>query len=129
MIKRIRSEKEYELVMKSIEGLLSKATTLGGFHRLSTADAALLEKLSLLAEVYEDKNLHLMPLRPRTLREAIEIQRTQRKLTQAGLAKLLGIRPPKLSQILSGKRKADVAFLKAVHRKLKLDAEFVLEKA
>ncbi len=129
MIKRIRSITEYELVMKSIEGLLSKASGLGGFHKLSPSDAAWLEKLSLLAEAYEDKTLHLMPIQARTLREAVELQRTQRKLTQAGLAKLLGIRPPKLSQILSGKRKADVAFLKAVHRKLKLDAEFVLEKA
>lgn len=129
MIKRIRTEKEYELVMKSIEGLLSKATSLGGFHRLSAADAVLLEKLSLLAETHEDKSPGLMPIRPRTLREAIEIQRTQRKLTQAELAKLLGLRPPKLSQILSGKRKADVAFLKAVYRKLRLDAAFVLEKA
>lgn len=129
MIRKIRSEKEYTLVMKSIEALLDKATRMGGFHRLPATDASLLEKLSGLAEAHEDKVMRVMPIRPRTLREAIELRQVERKLTQAGLAKLLGIRPPKLSQILSGKRKADVAFLKAVHRRLQLDAEFVLEKA
>lgn len=129
MIRKIRSEKEYTLVMKSIEALLDKANRMGGFHRLPTADTALLEKLSTLAEGYEDNVMRIMPIRPRTLREAVELRQRERKLTQAGLAKLLGIRPPKLSQILSGKRKADVAFLKAVHRRLHLDAEFVLEKA
>lgn len=129
MIKRIRTEKEYALVMKSVEGLLEKATRRGGFHRLSPPDAALLEKLSTLAEAYEDNVLRVMPIRPRTLGEAVEFRRLERKLTRAGLAKLLGIGPPKLSQILSGKRRADVAFLKAVHRKLNLDAEFVLDKA
>ena len=128
MIRKIRSERDYELVMKSVEALLAKASNRGGFHRLTPVEASLLEKLSLLAESYEDNTLRIMPIRPRTLREAIEWRQVERKLTRSALAKLLGIGPPKLSQILSGKRKADVAFLKAVHKKLNLDAAFVLEK-
>lgn len=129
MITQIRSQKEYDLVMKSVEALLRKATRLGGFHRLPADDAVLLGRLSRLAEAYEDKVMRVMPVQPRTLQEAISLRQRERNLTQAALAKLLGIRPPKLSQILSGKRKADVAFLKAVHRKLNLDAAFVLDKA
>lgn len=127
MLSRIHNEKEYKLVMQTIEALLEKATHSGGFHRLGKADAALLEKLSQLAGQHEDRVLRIMPIRPRSLSEAIELRRAERKLTQAELARLLGVGAPKLSQILSGKRRADVAFLKAVHRKLKLDAEFILE--
>jgi len=129
MIKRIRSEQEYNVVMKTIQALLGLASKQGGFHRLSAKEADMLERLSRLAEAYEDDVMKIMPIRPRTLREAITLRQQERKLTRTGLAKLLGVHPPKLSQILSGKRKADVAFLKAVHRKLNLDAEFVLDKA
>jgi antitoxin component HigA of HigAB toxin-antitoxin module len=127
MLSRIHNEKEYKLVTLSIEGLLEKATRSGGFHKLGHSDITMLEKLSQLAEQYEDHVLRIMPIRPRTLGEAIELRRAERKLTQAELARLLGVGAPKLSQILSGKRRADVAFLKAVHRKLKLDAEFILK--
>ena len=42
----------------------------------------------------------------------------ERPLKQKELAKLLGIGEPKLSQIMSRKRKPDVAFLKAAHKRL-----------
>ena len=38
----------------------------------------------------------------------------------------MGLSEPKLSQILTGKREPDVAFLKAAHKKLGIDAEFLL---
>ncbi len=126
MITKIRTEKDYKIVMKSIEGLLQTATKKGGFHKLSKDESAMLANLSKLAEDYEDNGLKLMPVRPKTLQEAVEFKRTEKKLTQAKLAKTLGIGAPKLSQILSGKREPDVIFLKAVHKKLNIDAEFIL---
>ena len=126
MISRIRTEKDYKVVMRSIEGLLQAATRKGGFHKLSKAEADLLEKLSKLAEDYEDNSLRLMPVKPKTLREAVEFKRTEKKLTQAELAKRLGIGAPKLSQILSGKRDPDIVFLKAVYKKLNIDADFIM---
>jgi predicted XRE-type DNA-binding protein len=50
----------------------------------------------------------------------------ERRLKQKELAKLMGLSEPKLSQILSGKRAPDVAFLKAAHQKLGIDAAFLL---
>ena len=129
MLTRIRSEKEYKAVMKTIDTLLGKATDLGGFHMLPKEESAMLAKLSNLAEAYEDNTLQLMPIKPRTLQEAVEFKMAEQKLTQARLAKKLGIGAPKLSQILTGKREPDVIFLKAVHKKLNIDAEFLLTHA
>jgi transcriptional regulator with XRE-family HTH domain len=86
----------------------------------------MLANLSRQAEDYEDNEMKLMPIKPKTLQEAIEFKRTEKKLTQAKLAKKLGIGAPKLSQILSGKREPDVIFLKAIHKELDIDAEFIL---
>ncbi|HMQ00154.1 MAG TPA: helix-turn-helix domain-containing protein [Cyclobacteriaceae bacterium] len=126
MISKIRTEKEYKLVSKTIEELLNKATRAGGFHKLTANEADMLEQLSALAENYEDNVLKLMPIQPKSLQEAVEFKMHERKWTQAQLAKNLGIGAPKLSQILSGKREPDLKFLKAVHKKLKIDADFIL---
>jgi HTH-type transcriptional regulator / antitoxin HigA len=129
MLNRIRSEKEYKAVMKTIETLLDKVTKSGGFHMLPKEESDMLAKLSKLAETYEDKVMQLMPIKPKTLQEAVEFKMAEQKLTQARLAKKLGIGAPKLSQILRGKREPDVVFLKAVHKKLNIDAEFLLTHA
>ncbi len=112
--------------MKTIESLLEKATAAGGFHKLAKDEAAMLSVFSKLAETYEDNTLMLMPIKPKTLQEAVGFKMAERKLTQAKLAKALGIGAPKLSQILTGKREPDITFLKAVHKKLNIDAAFLL---
>jgi HTH-type transcriptional regulator / antitoxin HigA len=126
MITRIKTEREYKVVMKTIEALVNAATKKGGFHKLSKPEADLLARLSKLAENFEDKELKLMPIRPKSLQEAVEFKRTERGLTRAKLAKTLGIGAPKLSQIMSGRRAPDVVFLKAVYKKLDIDPEFIL---
>jgi len=126
VIHKIKTEKEFKAANLTIEGLLNKATKLGGFHKLEKSETEMLSELSKLVEDYEDNILGLMPIKPKSLQEAVELKRIERKLTQTKLAKTLGIGAPKLSQILSGKREPDVVFLKAVHRKLKIDADFIL---
>lgn len=129
MLTKIRNEREYKAAMKTIESLLNKATKAGGFHKLPDEEATMLANLSKLAEAYEDNTLKLMPIVPKTLQEAVEFKMAEQRLTQAKLAKKLGIGAPKLSQILKGRREPDVTFLKAVHKKLKIDAEFLLTHA
>jgi len=89
----------------------------------------MLGDLSKLAETYEDNTLKLMPIMPKTLQEAVEFKMADSSLPRQKLAKKLGIGAPKLSQILKGRRAPDVTFLKAVHKKLKIDAEFLLTHA
>ena len=129
MMNKIRSEKEYKAVMKTIETLLDNVTRSGGFHLLPKEESTMLGQLSKLAEGYEDNMMQLMPIKPKTIQEAVEFKMAEQKLTQAKLAKKLGIGAPKLSQILTGKREPDVIFLKALHKKLKIDAGFLLAHA
>ena len=53
----------------------------------------------------------------------------ERKMNQASLANHLGMSQSKVSDILNGKRKADILFLKGVHQLFQLDAEFLLKHA
>jgi transcriptional regulator with XRE-family HTH domain len=58
----------------------------------------------------------------------VELKMYEKKLNRINLAKLLGIGAPKLSQILNNKREPDVTFLKALHEKLGLDGNFILDR-
>ncbi len=55
------TETKYEKVQLQIVGLLQKSINNGGFKALLSDEVALLNKLSLATENYEDK-LKLMPI-------------------------------------------------------------------
>ena len=126
MINKIRTEAQYDQMLQLIEAFIKKATDNGGFHTLSEAESTELEKLSLLAEQYEDQVLKVMPI-PVTINAVVQHKIKELNITQAKLADLLGIGTSKLSQILTGKREPDVPFLKAVHLKLGISGDFLLE--
>ena len=126
MIDKIRNEAQYNQVMILIESFIKKATDNGGFSTLSATDSNELGRLSSLAEHYEDDVLKIMPL-PLTINAVVEHKKKEMNLTQAKLAEMLGLGTSKLSQILNGKREPDVSFLKAVHTKLGISGDFLLE--
>lgn len=126
MIDKIRNEAQYTQVMALIESFIKKATDGGGFNSLSTVESDELSTLSQLAENYEDNVLKIMPL-PVTINAVVQHKKKEMNLTQAKLAEVLGLGTSKLSQILSGKREPDVPFLKAVHVKLGISGDFLLE--
>jgi HTH-type transcriptional regulator/antitoxin HigA len=126
MIDKIRNEPQYNQIMALIEVFITKATQLGGFSGLSDDDKDELSHLSSLAEQYEDEVLKIMPL-PVTIASVVQHKVREMNITQVKLAELLGLRTSKLSQILNGKREPDVTFLKAVHSKLGISGDFLLE--
>jgi len=126
MIDKIRTESQYKQVMELIETFLKKATDQGGFHALKKKDNEELRRLSVLAQEYEDSVLKIMPL-PVTISAVVKQKVEELNITQKQLADMLSINSSKLSQILSGKREPDVPFLKAVHEKLGIDGNFILE--
>ncbi len=128
MLDKIRNEKQYAQVMVLIENFIQKATDGGGFSTLSETEANELQRLTRLAEAYEDNNLKIMPL-PVTISAVVENKIKEMGITQAALAEMLGLGTSKLSQILNGKREPDVAFLKALHSKLRISGDFLIEKA
>jgi HTH-type transcriptional regulator/antitoxin HigA len=128
MIDKIRTEGQYNQVMALIEKLLEKATNNGGFGFLSGPEKKELSQLSILAEQYEDIVLKIMPLNV-TISSVVLHKIKEMNLTQARLAEMLGLGTSKLSQILNGKREPDISFLKAVHDKLGISGDFLLENA
>ena len=126
MIDKIRNESQYQGVMELIETYIEKATRGSGFHTLKKKEAEELETLTRLAEKYEDNALKIMPL-PVTIPAVVNAKMSEMAISQSKLAALLGLRAPKLSQILNGKRAPDVPFLKALHEKLGIDGNFILE--
>jgi HTH-type transcriptional regulator / antitoxin HigA len=119
---QIENEKDYNATMKKIDALMKK-----GEKKLTNKEAKELRTLALAAQAYE-KSIYTIPA-PKTLEGLIELKMYERKLKQKELARLLGIGEPKLSQIMSKKRKPDVAFLKAVHKLLGIDGNMLLEYA
>jgi antitoxin component HigA of HigAB toxin-antitoxin module len=126
MIDKIRNDVQFKQVLSLIETFLNKATKAGGFHKLTKKETSELQKLSLLVEDYEDNVLKIMPF-PVTINNVVNQKMEEMDINQKNLAELLGIGTPKLSQILNGKRPPDVTFLKAVHEKLGIDGNFILE--
>jgi HTH-type transcriptional regulator/antitoxin HigA len=128
MIDKIRNEAQYSHVMVLIEKFIAKATDSGGFNFLTDEEKEELSNLSLLAEQYEDNVLKIMPL-PLTISSVVQHKIKELNISQAKLAEMLGLGTSKLSQILNGKREPDVMFLKAIHNKLGISGDFLLENA
>jgi HTH-type transcriptional regulator/antitoxin HigA len=119
---KIENERDYNALMKKIDVLMKKGET-----HLSDKEAEELRAMALAAQAYE-KTVYTIPA-PKTLEGLIELKMYEKKLKQKELAKLLGIGEPKLSQIMSRKRKPDVAFLKAAHERLGIDGNILLRYA
>lgn len=122
---KINSKKEYHQTMVLVYELMNK-----GEKQLSAKELKQLAELSLAVEQYEDAVLGLNSLKaPKTITEIVELKMFEHKMTQAKLAEHLGVGKSKVSEIMNGKRKPDIGFLKGVHRVLNIDAGFLLEHA
>lgn len=119
----IATDKVYHETMIAIYELMNK-----GEAGLTPGEIDWLKVMTAAAEKYEDEILHLKPVKqPKSLTDVIELFMYENKLSQSSLADELGVGKPKLSQILNGKRRPDVLFLKALYRKLHLDPKVILD--
>lgn len=121
----ISSRKAYHETMVTIYKLMDK-----GEENLKPEELKKLSAMVVAAEKYEDEVLGLKPQKePETIQEAVELKMFENKMSQTKLAEELGLAKSKLSELLSGKRKPDVQFLKVLYKVLKIDAGFLLEHA
>ena len=119
----IKNKQAYHSTMVEIYELMEK-----GSEYLTASQLKKLESMSVAAEKFEDEVLNLRPKKmPETITEFVELKLFEEKMTQAKLADKIGIGKSKLSEILSGKRKPDLPFLKGVYQVLKIDADFLLK--
>jgi HTH-type transcriptional regulator/antitoxin HigA len=117
---KIKTKEVYEVTMKEIELLMKK-----GEKHLSDAERKRLLTLAEAAEQYEDTNEPL-PI-PTSLPDMIRLKMYQLRLNQNFAARLLGVSDAKFSLIMSGKQKPDIYFVKALHDKLQVDANLILQ--
>jgi HTH-type transcriptional regulator/antitoxin HigA len=123
MKNEIKSKKAYHELMVEIYTLMNK-----GEANLNASELKKLAAMSSAAEHYEDTILGLKPRKePQSLVDIVELKMFERKMTQAKLAEELGLAKSKVSEILNGKRKPDLAFLKGLYKVFKIDPEFLLE--
>lgn len=119
-INKIANEKDYKLALKKVDQIMKL-----GASKITISQAKQITILAKTIQFYE-KNIYTVTP-PTTLAGMIELRMYEMKLKQIELAKILGVSNTKLSLILSGKQKADLLFIKSVHRELKINAEFILQ--
>jgi antitoxin component HigA of HigAB toxin-antitoxin module len=99
-----------------------------GEGKLTNLESTKLSKMATAAELYEENILGLKPFKePETISELVELKLFEHKMTQARLAEEIGLAKSKVSEIMNGKRKADISFLKGIHKVLKIDADLLLD--
>lgn len=121
-MKAIKTKGEHKKIMSEILALMNK-----GEANLTEKETDKLRSMAVAAQSYE-QNVYTIPP-PSTIEGMIELRMYEKRLKQKDLAKLLGTGEAKLSQIMTGKRKPDVSFLKAAYQKLKIDPGFLLDHA
>jgi HTH-type transcriptional regulator / antitoxin HigA len=119
------SAAQYDAARIEMENILADATAAGGFDGLSKAKLESLKKAGDMVKAYEDKH-YPMPI-PQTIPQALEQAMFRKKLKQNGMARLLGMTAPKLSVIMNGKRRPTLDEVKAMHDKLGIDGNLLLE--
>jgi antitoxin component HigA of HigAB toxin-antitoxin module len=120
-MKKITTEKAYKKALTDVNKLMKK-----GEDNITDKDEINITSIANAIQDYE-KIYYPFPM-PKTITEMIELKMFEKKINRVGLAKMLKIDAPKLSQILNKKREPDVSFLKAIHEKLGVDGNFILEK-
>ncbi|MDB5150036.1 MAG: Helix-turn-helix domain protein [Mucilaginibacter sp.] len=118
--KIINNDGDYTTVMAKIDGLMAK-----GSKNVSKEELEEIRQLALVAQEYEQQKYVIEA--PKTLLGMIEMKMYEMRLKQKSLAKKLNISDAKLSQIMNGKQKPDVDFLKSVYTELHVDADFILQ--
>ena len=129
MKNKLETHDDYINAMSFIEKHLQKVTQNGGFGNLSPEDAAELQRLSRLAEVYED-SIPVFPINPpQTLEQMIRLKMMQLNIKQKEMSKMLDITESHLSEVLAKKRRVNMDLAKKLRNVLKIEADFILETA
>ena len=87
-----------------------------------------IEALAEVVEAYEVAAGHT-PNPPSTLRGILEVEMFKRRIRQRGLAQLLEIPEPRLSELLKGKRVMNLDFARRLYQKLNIPADVILTLA
>ena len=118
---QIKTEKEYLAAMKRIDELLPLTWKEGTPD--DTPENLELAILSDLVSEYEDVHY---PMGKPSLIDLIKLRMYEMGLTQQGIAALLGISAPRLSEIMHGKTEPSLSLARTMCQKLDISPEIVL---
>lgn len=113
-IKPVKTKKDYEAALNKIDSLLDA--------KPNTPEGDLLDVITTLVEVYEQKHFAISPPDPI---EAIKFRMEQLGLKQADLIKVLGGKN-RVSEILNHKRELTVKMMRELYKKFNVPAESLL---
>ena len=117
MLKPIKNKRQYNDALKRAYELMQMTV------RPDSKESDELEIVSILIKEYENE-YYPVP-KPKPL-EAIKFRLEQMNMTEAELSEILGYRSRK-SEILSGKRKLNLAMIRKLVEKLNIPAEVLIQ--
>ena len=113
-IKPIRSKRDYNEALKTVEGLMGA--------KVGTADGDTLDVLVTLIQAYETKHYPMMMPDPV---ESIKFVMEQRGLTIHDLTPVFG-RPNRAYEVLSRKRPLSLAMIRKLHNDFGISADVLI---
>lgn len=118
---KIKNEKQYSDRLNLINEIMRK-----GEENVSAEELAQLQTLTDEVRQYEAQ-YYQFPA-PKTIVDMVKIKMLEKDINQTELAKQTHIPLPKLNQILKGKRKPDIDFLKGIYHTLNIPADFIFSR-
>ncbi len=94
---------------------------------VSGKNKALDNKLIAVSDIIEEYEENHFPIGLPNLKEVIELRMFEMKLKQKDLAVLLDVSASRVSEIFKGKRDITLSIAKALHKKLNIDSDIILQ--
>lgn len=114
-IKPIKNKKDYNTALKKIESLMDA--------KRNSPELDELEVFSILVEKYEEEHFPISNPDPI---ESIKFRMEQMGLSQSDLIPVIGSKS-KVSEVLSGKRGLSMRMIRALHDRLKIPADVLIQ--
>jgi len=115
------SEYEYRKATKRIEDLLLLV------NDNTPKEDTRLQELVVLSELEEHFETEYYPIGTPSLKEVIKLRTFEYKLKQKDLAILLGTSASRISEYMNGKRDITIEIARALHKKLNIDSDIILQ--
>jgi HTH-type transcriptional regulator/antitoxin HigA len=119
-MKRI-SEVDYKKASTRIEELLKVV------NNTTPQDDPNIKELVALSDTIENYETEYYPIGTPSLKDVIELRMFERKLKQKDLAELLETSTSRISEYLNGKRDITIEIARALHKKLNIDSDIILQ--
>ena len=127
-MKTITNEEEYRNVCQQMNFIIGKGTELGDMDMLSEGDKNEYIRLSEMVRKWESVH-YPFPIVINPLVANIRSKMEEMKLTQKGIANIIGINEARLSEIMRGKRRININIAKQLNTRLHIPADTILEFA